>query len=144
MPRSHPNSKRALTNLETLTTTPPPALEATQHIARISSLQGKSLFLVALANEKTLLVELAPMFRGKTWLRRGGFVLVDTAALGGREGNRLGGEIVNVVRDERQWRKMGYWPEEFREVVVEGESEGEEESRVGRMPPSGSESEGEA
>lgn len=35
-------------------------------------------------------------------------MLVDMSAFGGRE-NKLGGEIVNVVRDERQWRKEPYW-----------------------------------
>lgn len=33
---------------------------------------------------------------------------MDTKAFEGRE-NKLGGEIVNVVRDERGWRKEPYW-----------------------------------
>lgn len=35
-------------------------------------------------------------------------MLVDVNAFGGRE-NKIGGEIVNVVRDERQWRREVYW-----------------------------------
>lgn len=35
-------------------------------------------------------------------------MLVDTNAFERRE-NKLGGEIINVVRDERQWRKEPYW-----------------------------------
>lgn len=35
-------------------------------------------------------------------------MVVDTGAFGERE-NKLGGEIVNVVRGEREWRKEGYW-----------------------------------
>lgn len=33
---------------------------------------------------------------------------MDTKAFKDRE-NKLGGEIVNVVRDEREWRKEVYW-----------------------------------
>lgn len=41
-------------------------------------------------------------------------MLVDKAALGGGGGgggrnNKLAGEIVNVVREEKEWRKMSYW-----------------------------------
>ena len=64
----------------------------------------------------------------------------------------MGGEIVNVVREEREWRKMGYWPrgegnegfEKRREVYgdgtgdaegsEDGESEDEKSRRAGRMP----------
>jgi probable RNA-binding protein EIF1AD len=42
------------------------------------------------------------------WIKRGSFVVVDTSALADRE-NKLDGEIVNVVRDEKDWRKMAYW-----------------------------------
>jgi len=33
---------------------------------------------------------------------------VDTKAFDDRD-NKLGGEIVNVVRDVKQWRKETYW-----------------------------------
>jgi probable RNA-binding protein EIF1AD len=35
-------------------------------------------------------------------------VLVDTLGDDARE-NKLGGEIVNVVREEKEWRKASYW-----------------------------------
>lgn len=35
-------------------------------------------------------------------------MLVDSTAFEDRE-NKLDGEIVNVVRDEKQWRKQAYW-----------------------------------
>lgn len=35
-------------------------------------------------------------------------MLVDVNAFGQRE-NKIGGEIVNVVRDERRWRRELYW-----------------------------------
>lgn len=61
-------------------------------------------------------------------------MLVDSEALADRE-NKLDGEIVNVVREEREWRKMGYWPKEFgKRGAYDDDSEDEEESRVGKMP----------
>ena len=54
------------------------------------------------------MVELPARFRSTIWIKRRGYVLVDTAAFENRE-NKLGGEIVNVVREERKWRKMDYW-----------------------------------
>ena len=55
-----------------------------------------------------MLVEMAARFRSAIWVRRGSFVVVDLGAFEGRA-NKLGGRIVNVVRDEKAWRKMGYW-----------------------------------
>lgn len=56
-----------------------------------------------------------------------------------------------MVREERGWRKMGYWPKEFVRREVESGSGSEEESeegeggnpnrRVGEMPPSDGEEE---
>jgi probable RNA-binding protein EIF1AD len=62
-------------------------------------------------------------------------VVVDTQALADRD-NKLHGEIVNVVRDERQWRKESYWPKEFVKRPAVMVSDSEEESTVGKMPPS--------
>lgn len=107
MPRGA--SRRALSAIDTLTTTPPTApLPSTQIITRIITSAGNNLYRVLLPSEKEILVELPTLFRGKVWLKRGGYVLVDTKAFEERE-NKLGGEIVNVVRDERGWRKEPYW-----------------------------------
>lgn len=67
-------------------------------------------------------------------------MLVDTNAMQDRE-NKLRGEIVNVVRDEKRWRKEKYWPKEFVKQPAaaslgDDEDEDEEESRVGKMPSS--------
>ena len=70
--------------------------------------------------------------------------MVDTEAFAGRE-NKLAGEIVNVVREERAWRKMAYWPVEWEKregFGGEGEDESEEESNMGKMPPGSDEEEG--
>jgi probable RNA-binding protein EIF1AD len=83
-------------------------------------------------------------------------VVVDTSALADRE-NKLDGEIVNVVRDEKAWRKMPYWyvtgcrevdvymmltlyyrPKEFAKKSTYVEDSDEEESTVGKMPPADS------
>lgn len=107
MPRRPPKSR--LTALDELTATPPPAPLPPAHVlARIAIAAGQNLFNVQLPSGTALLVELAPIFRRTTWLRRGGYVLVNTAAFKERE-NKIGGEIVNVVRNEREWRAMPYW-----------------------------------
>ena len=66
-----------------------------------------------------MLVELPPKLRGTIQIRRGSFVVVDGAALAGRA-NKLGGEIVGIVLDVREWRRMGYWPEGFGKVGWDG------------------------
>lgn len=57
------------------------------------------------------------------WVRRGGYIVVDRGEVeeggaGGKEGGaggkekkerKIKGVIVNVVREEKEWRKMGYW-----------------------------------
>lgn len=41
-------------------------------------------------------------------MKRGSFVVVDANALENRD-NKLQGEIVNIVRDEKAWRKASFW-----------------------------------
>jgi probable RNA-binding protein EIF1AD len=107
MPRK--SSKRALSALDDLTSVPPnPPLLSSQVIGRIVQAQGKNLFTCALPSGDSILAELAPIFRGTAWLRRGGYVLIDRAAFNGRE-NKIGGQVVNVIRNEREWKKMDYW-----------------------------------
>lgn len=127
MPRRPP--RRVLNVLDDITSTPPSTLEPSQSIARIASAQGRDCFRVILpsiytpalevADPKNVLVELASEFRGKTWMRRGGYVLVDLA----KRGKKIEGEIVNVVREEKEWRAMPYWWVDIQELgrkLVEG------------------------
>lgn len=60
---------------------------------------------------------------------------------GERRGGKIAGEIVNVCREVRGWKKMPWWPKEFKEedVRVESSDEEEEEDRRGMMPPSSDE-----
>ena len=114
------------------TLTPPPTLTAAQVIARVIKAEGNNLYAVETAALHNLLVELAPQFRSTIWLKRGGFVLVDTTTSGDRA-NKIDGEITNVVSDEKAWRKEPYWPKEFGKKSTHTLSD-DEEDRAGKMP----------
>lgn len=101
--------KRNLLATAAETSTPPAVLDEGHAIARVKKAEGKNLYLVELPSVKEpLLVELPSRFRSQIWIKRGGYVVVNTFAFEDRD-NKLSGEIVNVVRDERQWRKQAYW-----------------------------------
>ena len=101
--------KRTLLATAEETETPPISLKASESIARIRQAEGNSIYSVDLPGVKgPILVEMPSQFRSQIWVRRGGFVVVDIAALEDRS-NKLGGEIANVVREEKRWRKMSYW-----------------------------------
>jgi probable RNA-binding protein EIF1AD len=61
---------------------------------------------VELPSKSELLVELPMKFRNAVWVRRGGFVLIDTE---GHTNGKVNGEIMDVVRDEKVWRRLDYW-----------------------------------
>jgi probable RNA-binding protein EIF1AD len=103
-----PRPKRHLLATVEDTLTPPDALSATQTIARIVKATGKNLYNAELPNSTPVLVELEAKFRSTIWIKRGSYVVVDDKTLAERE-NKLDGEIVNVIRDEKAWRKMAYW-----------------------------------
>lgn len=100
--------KRSITAAAEETSTPPTALTSTQHIARIIKAEGNSLYTCTLPSKQPILVELESRFRNTIWLKRGGYVVIDTKEAEVRQ-NKIGGEIVNVVREEREWRKQAYW-----------------------------------
>ena len=132
-------SRRKLRNTAEETLTPPDSLTQGQMIARITRANGKDLYTVQTSDSTALLVELEARFRGTIFIKRGGYVLIDTASSADRD-NKIQGEIVNVVRDEKIWRKQPYWPQEFVKKVAPVDSD-EEESVVGKMPPSDNEDE---
>ncbi|KAJ8115015.1 hypothetical protein OPT61_g3238 [Boeremia exigua] len=121
------------------TITPPDVLPDAHLIARIVKAEGKNLYSAELPGGKQVLAELEAKFRSTVWIKRGSYVVVDTSALAERD-NKLDGEIVNIVRDEKAWRKMAYWPKEFVKKPAYEDSD-EEESTVGKMPPSDSDGE---
>jgi probable RNA-binding protein EIF1AD len=104
--------KRNVTAAAEETSTPPSSLTATQSIARVIKGEGNSLYSCSLPNQKTVLVELPSRFRNTIWMKRGGFVLIDTEGAEVRQ-NKIAGEIINVVRDEHLWRKESYWQVQF-------------------------------
>ncbi|KAF2205468.1 nucleic acid-binding protein [Delitschia confertaspora ATCC 74209] len=126
------------------TLSPPAELTSSQTIARVVKAEGKNLYTVELPSKDQILVELEAKFRSTIWMKRGSYVLIDRKGVNidaARE-NRLKGEIVGVVGDERGWRGMTYWPKEFvkkRDTYADGSDD--EESTVGKMPPSEDEEE---
>lgn len=111
------------------TSTPPESLDANHAIARVKKAEGKNLYSVELLpGDKSLLVELPSRFRSQIWIKRGGYVVVDTSVFEDRD-NKLDGEIVNVVREEKQWRKQGYWS-----VILLTEIEVSADDLKGRPP----------
>jgi probable RNA-binding protein EIF1AD len=103
-----PKPKRNLLATVEDTLTPPDTLTSSQAIARIVKAAGKNLYSAELPDGKAVLVELEPKFRSTIWIKRGSYVVIDDDTLAERD-NKLDGEIVNVVRDEKAWRKMSYW-----------------------------------
>ncbi|KAH7130381.1 hypothetical protein B0J11DRAFT_430540 [Dendryphion nanum] len=134
-----PRPKRNLLATVEDTLTPPAELSHSQTIARITKVAGKNLYSAELSNGKPILVELEAKFRSTIWIKRGNYVVVDSESLAERD-NKLDGEIVNIVRDEKEWRKMSYWPKEFEKKPVY-DDDSEDESTVGKMPPAESDEE---
>jgi probable RNA-binding protein EIF1AD len=118
---------------------PPTVLSETHILACVIKAEGNNLFSVIQPDGNKLLVELAAKLRNTFWIKRNGYVIVDTEALAERD-NKLGGEIITVIMNEKKWRKMDYWPKEFaKKVEHDSEEDSEEESNMGKMPPSESE-----
>jgi len=133
-----PKSKRNVDAVAQETLTPPVSLSETQVIARLKQAAGKNLYHVELSSGKVVLAELHQKFRSTIWLKRGSYLLVDTTALAERD-NKLGGEIANVVGDEKAWRKMPYWPAEFAAKKASYDDESDDEGP--QMPTSDDEEE---
>jgi len=79
-----------------------------QLIARAIKATGNNVYLAELPSKKSVWWN-CPLVSGSTiWIKRGSYVVIDTNALKERD-NKLAGEIVNVVRDEKAWRKAEFW-----------------------------------
>lgn len=85
---------------------PPDTLEKNQAIVRVVRAEGNNLYTCELPNKKDLVLELAQRFRNTIWIKRGGYVLGERYD---EADGRVMGEIINVVRDEKAWRKQPYW-----------------------------------
>lgn len=114
---------------------PPVELTVSQQIGKVETINGNNIYTVILPEHESKgtsdkgttskLVELPSKFRNSMWIRRGGYVLVDLSAFEARE-NKLAGEIVTVIHDEKSWRKMEYWPEAF-QIAVAGQATEDQE-----------------
>lgn len=90
--------------------TPPHEVSESQSLARVIKSEGNNLYTCELPNKKTITVELEQRFRNAIFIRRGGYVLVDLASADERpQSTGVVGEIINIVRDEKVWRKKAYW-----------------------------------
>lgn len=88
--------------------TPPDTLSGSQCIVRVIKAAGNNVYNCELPSKKTVELELAQRFRNTIWIRRGGYVLAERYPADSEE-KRVAGEIVNIVRDEKMWRKQSYW-----------------------------------
>ncbi|PFH61924.1 hypothetical protein XA68_15797 [Ophiocordyceps unilateralis] len=119
--------------------TPPDSLPPNEFVVRVVKAEGNNLYTCELPNKKSVVLELAQRFRNTIWIKRGGFVLAQRYDASGGDA-RPAGEIVNVVRDEKLWRKQSYWPKEFAKSMYGATDEGDD-SIVGKMPESSSDEE---
>lgn len=112
--------KRNILAAATESTTPPDELTEHQFVARVGKPEGNNTYTCVLPNTKTTLVELAQRFRNTIWIKRGGYVVVDLTPSEehSKTNNKVAGEIINVVRDEKEWRKMPYWYDSFRGLML--------------------------
>ena len=134
-----PKPKRLTQAVQEETLTPPSVLLAGQKIARVKSAAGNNLYNLELPSGEALLAELDAKFRSTIWMKRGSYVLVDTTSLADR-GNKLGGEIVNIVGDVKAWSKASFWPKEFSAAKSYQPDSDDDESDAGpQMPPSDNE-----
>lgn len=101
-----PRRKLLATAEETLS--PPSVLPEGHVIAKVIRATGNNVYSAELPSKESILVELPARFRSTIWMKRGSFVVVDTNALEERD-NKLSGQIVNIVRDEKAWRKASFW-----------------------------------
>jgi len=85
---------------------PPESLTSTQFIGRITKIHGNAIYTVELPSKSELVVELPTKFLNAIWVRRGGYVLMETD--GYTEGKVSGG-IIEVITDDKAWKKKSYW-----------------------------------
>ena len=102
-----PPNRKALTAAKA-PLSPPDAIEPNHSLVRVIRPKGNNLFTCELPSRKPVLLELAQRFRNTIWVKRGGFVVAERYGESAEE-TRADGEIVNIVRDEKLWRKQPYW-----------------------------------
>lgn len=118
--------------------TPLDELKENQTIAKVAQAKGSNIYEVTLPQDfykshgfksPEVQVEMPPKFRQTVWVKRGGFVVVDVTP-----DDKIAGDIIEIVVDDRTWRKMPYWPAEFKKVGGWQQDSDEEEADPFALP----------
>lgn len=134
-------SKKALAAVGT----PLDGLKDTQTVAKVAQAKGSNIYEVVLPeafykshgfSTAEAQVEMPPKFRQTVWVKRGGFVVVDVTP-----DDKIAGDIIEIVVDDRTWRKMPYWPAEFKKVGGWQQDSDEEEHDPFALPDDDSDEE---
>jgi probable RNA-binding protein EIF1AD len=134
-----PRPKRDILAAAQAATEPPETLPEDHFIAKVVKAQRSSVYLLALPGGKEVLAQLGAKLRNTFWLKRNNFVVVNGSALADRD-NKLAGEICTVILEDKKWRNMSWWPAEFVKSNAY-QFEDDEDSNVGKLPPSYSDEE---
>ena len=121
-----PRSKRDVEAVAEETISLPHHLIGTQSMARVQQAAVTNLYQLELATGGVVLAGLSARLRPT-------IRMYDHAALADRF-NKLYGEIVNVVRGEKAWRTMPYWPPKLSDKRATYEDDSDDE--VPNMPAS--------
>ena len=103
MPRSKAQISKALSALD-----PPASLQPNQTIARVDRPLGHSRYACLLPSKAVVTTDLDERFRQTVWVERGNYVLLEHYDPKEVEGEAVA-KIINIAKDEKQWRKMPYW-----------------------------------
>lgn len=107
-----------------------PELKEGIAICRVGITRGGSQFEVY-DGESTWLAELPKRFRNTIWIRRGGFVLVDTSSAPSSVGGTRGEIIFALQKDDiSELKKQGFWPSTLDEMQSTPVSDGNREART--------------
>lgn len=103
-----PQPRRKILATAEGTLTPPDELSDTQQIVRAIKATGNNIYKIQRADGEEMLAELPARFRSTFWIKRGSYLVIDTKDQEERD-NKIGAEIVNLVMDEKAWRKAPFW-----------------------------------
>ncbi|KAI1311287.1 putative RNA-binding protein eif1ad [Mortierella claussenii] len=109
-----------------------PELEEGQRFARVLGTRGKNVHEVQYDSGEELLVNLPPKFRSLVWVKRGSYVVIQSAEE--EDKTKVAGDIVAVLFPDhiKQYKQRGIWPFEdqfssMSNAVVDGSEDEEDE-----------------
>uniref|UniRef100_A0A7S0V8E4 S1-like domain-containing protein n=1 Tax=Polytomella parva TaxID=51329 RepID=A0A7S0V8E4_9CHLO len=88
-----------------------------EFIVQVLGLRGGNIVNVQFPDGKETLCLLPSKFHKKVWVKRGGFVLIESDE-NAFEDTKVAGNILAVLYDEqiKEYKKLGVWPGEFKEL----------------------------